>query len=226
MGYLDVSAGQVIASAHMDLAIGQSIMRFANSAERDAQLPTPSVGMFCYLLDLNYLMVFDPPITGGANAWRVVGSLRMGYASVGLSQSIPNNSTQTLLVRGTVAGAGNKTGRATFNADGSVTLPLSGTYLVTGDITWPANSTGERRLYIMRYYSSTWAYAGVSGGVSEINTGAVGSTLLRQEVTAMVAANAGDKVGLFAQHSANAALTLPAAGGDASVLAVHLLGAD
>lgn len=225
MGFLDVSAGQVIASAHMDLAISQSVMRFSSAAQRDQQLPAPTVGMVCYLTDVNIIQVFDNQIVGGANAWHPLGGLRMGYATMGVNQSIANDSVEVIVKLGTAGGAANRPGRSTWNANGTVTCPYSGTYLISGNVTWPANSSGERRCYIKRYYGGNWGFAGVGGGVAETNTGSVGSTYLRQGVTAMVVCNAGDQLGMWVSQSANANLTL-VGGNDGARLGVHLLGSD
>ena len=228
-GHFTVAAGQTVLADHMNAALQRGIPKFANEAARDAQWPsgTVPVGAFCYVQDTNILQVFDNQITGGSNAWHPAGGLRMGYATMGGptgNQIIPNGSVETLVKLDTVGGAANRPGRATWAADGSVVVPITGTYLITGGICWPANSTGERRLYI-KQYTSSWIFSGTAGGASEINTGAVGSTLLRQSVTAMAYMNAGAKVGMLCQHSATANLTL-AVGADQARLGVHLLGAD
>lgn len=224
-GYTTVAPGQTILADHMNMAIGQGVKIFPNAASRDAQLPGPTVGMMCYLTDLNIMQIYDSQITGGANYWRPAGGLRIGYARMGLNQSIPGGSKDTLVKLDTAGGTSNRPGRGTWNADGSVTVPYTGTYLVTGSVCWPANSTGERRASIQRYTASAWTFNSVAGGATEINTGAVGSTLLRQSITAMMYLNAGDKFGLHVQHSASTALVLTG-GADQAKLAGQLLAAD
>ena len=220
-----VVSGQVIAADHINSLANQTVPKYSTQAALQADWPAPPVGAMAYVTDTNILEVYDSQITGGANAWRPAGGLRVGYALMGANQSIPNGSTDTLIKLGTIGGAANKPGRGTWNTDGSVTVPVTGTYMVTGSLTWPANSSGERRLYVRKFSGNAWTFSGVAGGVSEINTGAVGSTYLRQGVTAMAYVSAGERVGMWAQHSANAALTL-VGGQDQAKLAVHLLASD
>ena len=226
LGMFQVAAGQTILADHINSALLTGIPKFANVAARDAQWPSPFVGSMCYLIDLNYLQVFDAPITGGPHSWRVMGSLRMGFATMGSGQVIPNNSVHTLVKLTYDGGAANKAGRATWNADGSVTVPLNGAYSVVGDLTWPSNTTGDRRVYVKKYTAGAWTFDGVAGGVAEVNQAGVGSSVLRMSVTAHVQASVGDKIGMFALHSATAALTLPASGSEMAGLSMHLLGAD
>lgn len=225
-GFFPVQPGQTIMADHMNLAIENGVPKFANASARDAQWPSPPIGAMCYLIDLNYLQVYDNVITGGAPYWRILGTLRMGYSTMGDNQVIAT-STDTLVKRDTVGGVANRPGRGVWNADGSVTLPVSGTYLVSGNVTWPANATGERRLYVQRYANSIsdWTYTGVAGGTSEVNSAAT-SSALRQSVSALVALVAGDKVGLRVRHSAGTSLTLYGPGTEQSRLAVMLMGAD
>jgi hypothetical protein len=149
----------------------------------------------------------------------------MGYATMGGAggtQSIPNN-TETLVALGTAGGAANKAGRATWNANGSVTLPLTGTYLVTGGVCWPSNANGERRCYIQKYAAGAWGFGGCAGGVQETNV--AGTSYLRQQVTSQVYAAAGEQVGMRVFQGSGSALSL-IAGADVARLGVHLLGAD
>ena len=228
MPFLDVSAGQVIASSHMDLAIGQSVMRFTSAAQRDAQLPAPTVGMFCYLQDLNYFQVFDPPVTGGANQWRVIGSLRMGYAQMGDAQTIATGTATRLKIGTLIGGAANRPGRATWTTNVDyVTVPLAGTYLAIGDVTWPDNGTGQRRLYVYKAAAGTTTFglAGVAGGVTEINS--AGTTTLRQGVSALVTAAANERIALVGWHSAGVTLTLPGGqSSDTASFSLHFMGSD
>lgn len=226
LGHFQVAPGQTITADHMNSALQRGVPKFASAAARDAQWPTPPIGAMCYLTDVNILEIYDSQIYGGGVGWHAAGGLRMGYATMGLSQSIPGGSVATLVKLGTAGGAANKAGRATWAANGEVTLPYTGTYLLSGSVTWSANSTGERRCYVRRYSNSTWTFSGVAGGANEVNTGAVGSTLLRQSVTAQAYINAGEKVGLWVQHSATAALTLAAGGEDSAKFTCHLLGAE
>jgi len=214
-----------ITSDHVNSALQTGVAKFASAAARDAQWPSPPVGAMCYLIDLNYLMIFDNQITGGGNAWHVAGGLRMGFATVGGGQSIPRN-VATLCGLGTASGAANRPGRATWNADGSVTLPLSGTYLVNGNVTWPtSDTTGERMVFLQRYAAGVWTFSGCAGGANESNAIAVGGSL-RMGASAMISAAAGERVGMRVQHSALTALTMPSTGADIGRIAVHLLGAD
>lgn len=221
-GFFQVVPGETITADHMNTALVNGAPKFLNAAARNSQWPSPPQGALCYLQDVNYFEVYDSQITGGSVAWHPIGGLRMGYARMGFSQSIPNGSVETLVKLGEAGGAAGKLGRASWAANGEVTVPLTGTYLATGNVTWPANSTGERRLYL----KINGGFAGTAGGTSEINTGAVGSTLLRMSVAAMLHMNAGQKIGMYVQHSASSALTLAADGGDVARLGVHMLGAD
>jgi len=225
LGMFSVAPGQTILADHMNSALQTGIAKFANAAARDAQWPAPPVGAMCYVVDVNYLMVFDNQITGGLNAWHVAGGLRMGYATVGGGQSIPRSAV-TLLGLGTASGAANRPGRAAWNANGSVTLPVAGTYLVNGNVTWPtSDTTGERMVYIQRYAAGAWTFSGCAGGANESTAIAVGG-FLRMGASAMISAAAGEQVGMLVQHSAATALTLPSTGTDIGRIAVHLLGAD
>jgi hypothetical protein len=222
--HFQVVTGQVIAADHINSLANQSVPKYPTSGALTADWPAPPVGSMAYIQDTNILVVYDNQITGGANTWRPVGGLRMGYALMGGGQVISNDSF-TLIKRGTIGGAAGKPGRGTWNTDGSVTVPVSGTYLVSGSISWPSNATGQRRLYIRRQIGSTWTPNGTAGGSAEINV--AGTSQLNQSVTAMVAALAGEKVGLHCSQTSGTSLTLPTeASGYAARLAVHLLGAD
>lgn len=220
--HFQVVTGQVIEADHVNSLANQSVPKYPNMAALTADWAAPSVGALAYLQDINAMVVFDSPITGGANVWHVAGGLRMGYAAASGGQSIPA-STDTLVTMAVFGGAANKPGRGTWGTDGTVTVPLSGTYLVSGNLTWPVNATGERRLYVKRYTAGAWSFGGVSGGAVETNV--AGSTFLRQSVTAMVACVAGDKVGMFGRQNSGAALAL-VGGADQPHLGVHMLGAE
>ena len=230
LGMFSVAPGMTILADHMNSALQTGVAKFASAAARDAQWPAPPVGAMCYLTDVNYLMVYDNQITGGANYWHLAGGVRMGYARMGGpggTQSIPNGNAETIVKLDVAGGTSNRPGRGVWAADGTVTVPVAGTYLATGSVCWPANTTGERRLYIKRYRASdsTWTFESVSGGSDEINTGAVGSTFLRQTVTSMIYMAANEKMALMVQHSASTALAL-VSGADQAKFSVHMLGAD
>lgn len=222
--HFQVLTGQVIAADHINSLANQSVPKYPTLASLTADWPAPPVGSLAYLQDINALFVYDNQITGGTNTWHVSGGMRMGYGS-GPAQSIPA-SADTLVKITSFAGAANKPGRGTWAADGSVTLPATGTYLVSGNVTWTQNPTGERRLYVKRYHANVWDWIGVAGGTVETNVS--GTTALRQGVTAMVVASAGEKVGLFARQNSGAALALYMGTGnaDAPHLGVHLLGSE
>jgi len=225
--HFQVVSGQVIAADHINSLANQAVPKYPNRAALIADWPAPAVGALAYLQDVNALHVFDSAITGGANTWHVLGGLRMGYGIMGITaantgQVIPAGALTTLILK-SAGGAANKVGRGTWNTDGTVTVPVTGTYLVTGNVTWPSNSTGERRCYVQRFASNVWTLSGVSGGSAESNV--PGSSYLRQSVSAMVTCAAGEKVALRVSHSATAALTL-VTGTDAPHLGVHLLGGE
>jgi hypothetical protein len=52
MTYFQVVPGQVIGSDHMNTAINQGVVPFANAAARAAAIPAPAEGMITYLLDV------------------------------------------------------------------------------------------------------------------------------------------------------------------------------
>lgn len=219
-GFFQVVAGETITADHMNTALMNGVPKFPNAAARDAQWPSPPAGAFCYLVDVNILQVFDNAITGGANAWHPAGGLRMGYGLMGDGQAIPN-ATKTMVKMITTGGAASRPGRSVWNADGSVTTPIAGTYLVSGTVSWPSNATGERRLYIQRFTNGDWYTTGVAGGMTEDVTAGAGQ--MYQSATAMVLCNAGDKVSLQVYQSSGAPLTLVTG---YNRLAVHLLGAE
>ena len=223
MGFVDVSAGQTIASAHMDLAISQSVMRFANTAERDSQLPAPVTGMICYVTDVAYLMIYR-------GYWRPVGTMRMGFGRFA-AQTIESTSSGNgeLLTFDTFGSGANTVGRAAWNVNGEITVPLAGLYLFSARVTWPSNTNGERRLMTLQDAGNGWTFGGastaVSGGTSEASlAGTLGANGFSQSVTATIQAPLGSKIGLFASHNSNAGpLALAAGHGGASLF---LLSAD
>jgi hypothetical protein len=221
-----VSPGMVIQADHVNSLANQSIPKYASNAALLADWPAPPVGAMAYVVDTNILVVYDSQLFGSAtNAWRPASGLRMGYGRMALNQSIPNGSVHTLLKLDAAGGTANKPGRSVWSANGEVSIPVTGTYLATGSCTWPVNTSGERRLYVRKFTAGAWTFSGVAGGAAETNKNQVGDTYLRQSVTAMLYANAGDKVGLWAQHSATVALTL-IGGEDQAKFAVQLLGSD
>jgi len=222
-----VVTGQVIQADHVNSLANQSIPKYANQNAATSDWPSPPVGAMAYLQDINALIVYDAPITGGANVWHVMGGLRMGHALMGgtatnVMQVIPSGAERILTLR-SVGGAANKAGRGTWNTDGSVTLPFSGTYLVNGTITWPSSPTGDRALYIKRFDGTSWTFTGVAGGAVESNT--PGTSYLRMSVSAMVAASASEKVALSCYQASGANMTM-LGGVESTRLAVHMLGAE
>lgn len=226
LGHLVVAPGMTILADHINSLASQAVPKYPNAAARNASWPSPPDGAMCWMQDSNVLMVYTEPITGGPYQWMVAGGARQGYSRMGSGQVIPGGSVDTVIRATFWGGAANAPGRAAWASDGTVTLPYTGTYLVSGNIVWPANNTGERRLYIKRFTANAWTFQGVAGGVTEVNTGAVGSTLLRMGVSAMVLAAAGEKVALVANHSASTSLTLPTGVEDQGKLGVHLLAGD
>jgi len=63
----DVVPDALIESAWGNKIRDRTVTPFANAAERDASIPTPKVGMACWLTDQNVLQLY----AGGA--WRVIG---------------------------------------------------------------------------------------------------------------------------------------------------------
>lgn len=220
--HFQVLSGQVIAADHVNSLANQAVPKYASLGSLTSGWPAPIVGALAYVADVNALYVYDNQITGGTAAWHVMGGMRMGYAAHTGGQSIPA-SVDTLVDMSAWSGAANKPGRGTWNQDGSVTVPVAGTYLVSGNITWTAASSGERRLYVKRFTGGNWTFSGVAGGTSEANS--AGTTALRQGVTAAVVTVAGDKVGLFARHNHTSAILL-VGGVDQPHMGCHLLGAE
>lgn len=222
--HLQVVTGQVILADHINSLANQSVPKYANQAALTADWAAPALGSLAYLQDINALVVYDAPILGGSNVWHILGGLRMGYAYGG-AQNIPT-SVGTLVTMSSFGGAANKAGRGTWSTTGEITVPVTGTYLVSGNVTWSQNATGERRLYVEHFFAGAWGFAGVAGGTIEANV--AGTSALRQGVTAMVSVNAGEKVGMFAWQSSGVALPLYLGTNniDAPHLAVHLLGAE
>lgn len=233
--HFQVVTGQVIQADHVNSLANQATPMYPNKEALLADWPVPPVGATAYLQDVNATYVYDAPILNSTNEWHVLGGMRMGYGLVGanaagVGQVIPAG-VDTLLTLNSVGGAANKPGRGTWVGtgamNGSVLLPVTGTYLVSGSMTWPSNSTGDRAFYVKRYQSpqNTWTQNAIAGGSTETNT--PGGSYVRMSVTAMVAAQAGESVGLFARNGTNPAvpLTLPV-GADMGRMAVHMLGAE
>ena len=205
MGYKVVSAGAVIASADMNLAIGQGVLRFSSASQRTTQLPSPSEGMISWLEDLNRLEIYY------SSAWRIFGSMRQGNIAFA-AKSVAANTSVKLPYASTTGGAAGKPGRATWTTAGDITVPFEGAYLVSARMTWPSNTTGQRRMWITVNDSSS----AVSGGMTETNT--PGSTTLYQSVTGIAYAAAGAKIAVYCSHSATASLSLAASHGNCGVV--------
>lgn len=75
MGRVTVVPGQVVSAAHMNLAVDQGVMAFANTAARDAAIPTASEGMMCYLQDTGTMQMH--------NGFRWVGDVSVTYPMTG-----------------------------------------------------------------------------------------------------------------------------------------------
>ena len=226
LGHLVVNPGDVILADHINSLADQAIPKFASATARDAAWPATvaPIGAMCYLTDVNTLQVCDDQITGGTKVWHPAGGLRMGFARMGEGQTIPVN-TDTLVGLTSAGGAANKPGRAVWNSDGSVTVPYTGTYLVTGTVAWPAYSGGERWAFVMLNPGSGWQLESTSGGVQ---WAVAAASPVYQQVSAQVYAGAGHKIGMLASHTAAIPLTLPTLSGNPASprLAIHLLGAD
>lgn len=224
-GFFQVAPGQTILADHMNTALVNGVPKFANATARDTQWPSPPPGAVCFLLDSNYFQIFTDTITGFGTSWRVVGSLRMGYGQMGSSQAIPHNAHTGLKIS-TVGGAANQAGRATWTVGlDYVTVPLSGTYLVVGDVTWPSNATGQRLLELQRYTAGAWGNSGVSGGVDELNS-PTGASPLRRTTTAIMSVGAGERIRSAVYQDSGTTLTLPAVSSDTASLVIQFLGAD
>jgi hypothetical protein len=59
VGRLTVAPGQTIGSAWGNTVFDQSIMTFANAADRDNQYPAPNAGAICYTYDTRTLWQYD-----------------------------------------------------------------------------------------------------------------------------------------------------------------------
>lgn len=224
-GFFQVSPGQTILADHMNTALVNGVPKFASLAALMAAWPSPPQGAMAYINDQNYFGVFDAPVTGGTPDWRALGSYRMGYAQMGQGQVIQKDVVTNLRI-GTTGGAANQAGRAVWTANAEyVVVPMAGTYLCVGDITWPSNATGARLTYVQRAPAGTTSFGfdKVSGGVQEDNI--AGPSPLRQTVTALVACGLNDRIALRGAHSAGVPLTL-GTGYDSASLAVHFMGAD
>jgi hypothetical protein len=73
MGLITVAAGQTVSASHMNLALGQGVLRFASASERTTQVTAPTEGMVSYLLDTDRLETWD------GSAWVPAGARKGGY---------------------------------------------------------------------------------------------------------------------------------------------------
>lgn len=89
-----------------------------------------------------------------------------------------------------------------------VTAPVSGLYLITGQVYWPANATGTRVLYV---YTNN-----VQATEAAASAGATGTT--SSNLTVQLAVAGGQLIGLGASQSSGGALSMTT-----SVLSVQLL---
>jgi len=89
-----------------------------------------------------------------------------------------------------------------------VTAPVSGLYLITGQVYWPANATGTRVLYV---YTNN-----VQATEAAASAGATGTT--SSNLTVQLAVAGGQLIGLGASQSSGASLSMTT-----SVLSVQLL---
>lgn len=79
MTYLQVGPGEEVESAHMNAAINQGVIPFANAAARDAAIPAPVLGMMCYLQDSGTLQQHNGFVWVGDPHWASV-PLESGWA--------------------------------------------------------------------------------------------------------------------------------------------------
>lgn len=98
MGWLHVSTGQVVQAAHMNLAISQGVVPFADAAARDAAIPAPVEGQTVWLTSLHQQQTWRAAATGWPAGWYPTGGvlpyvILTGAASQSLSAGIDTKAT-------------------------------------------------------------------------------------------------------------------------------------
>jgi hypothetical protein len=92
MTYFQVGSGDVVGSVHMNTAINQGIPVFGSFAERDAAIPSPTIGMHCFVNDLTTstgglterYRSTGWEVISGDTGWRdLTGELLNGWLSTG-----------------------------------------------------------------------------------------------------------------------------------------------
>jgi len=96
-GYFQVSPGQTIASDHMNAAVNQGVIPFADAAARDAAIPAPTDGMVSTLLNT------DTIDRHNGTAWEPVGNRAATVQNHNGTQLVLDSTTHKQLVNITVA---------------------------------------------------------------------------------------------------------------------------
>jgi len=115
----------------------QSVMVFANEAARTAAIPSPIEGMTSYLEDVNRVETFL------GTFWRFIGGDTPRFQGIRAGTVGTTTGNKTTLTFDGVGEVGGFTQSA-----GIVTLPLTGSYLITGQINWVSGAALTRDIIL------------------------------------------------------------------------------
>lgn len=205
MGFKTFADMQILNAADVnDFLMRQTVMRFANAAERNAQLPAPQAGDVVLLLDTG--IVWQRVIVSGTGYWAPLPGTVVFHAVCSSSSTSIDPATYVALpwaapvvdvFGGFAAGAV------------SYTPPVPGVYKLEGGGSFTTNTTGD-------YRSIAWHVDGVAvtgGGAAYLHP-AINRFAVYPARSTAVRLNGANAVSLRLQHNASAALTL---GGGANI---------
>jgi hypothetical protein len=182
------TTGDVLTAADLQgYAVDQSVMVFADFADRTARVPSPSQGMLAFRNDLGFMSQYRELYNastnpGGANSagWYPVAGQAMFFGTAG--RSTTNNTVQNV---GAAAYLYTEivdplSWHSTSTNTDRITTNIGGVYRVTASCQWAAGATGNRRLRLTKNGAGVME-SRVSAAISSANN-----------LTHVVQMNAGD----------------------------------